>query len=153
MRLLIALLLLMTPGFARASDAVALSSTVFVERFVTDAKGKTKVVLEAPKIVVPGDRLVFMLHYVNKSNATTSNFIVTNPLPEAVQYQGAPAEWAQVSVDGGKSWGQLATLRMRERDGSIRFARAEDVTHVRWAVKDKVPVGARGTLSFRGIVR
>ncbi len=153
MRLLLALFLMMTPGLAQASESVSLSSAVYVERVKTDAHGKAKAVLEAPKVVVPGDRLVFMLHYVNSGDAPKQNFIVTNPMPKAVAYQGAQDGIAQVSVDGGKTWGPLVLLRMKENDGSVRSARPEDVTHVRWAIRDAVPVGARGTLSFRGIVR
>jgi hypothetical protein len=153
MRFFLALFLLMMPGLARASDAVSLSSAVFVERVKTDANGRTKAVLETPKIVVPGDRLVFMLHYVNGGAEPKQNFIVTNPMPKAVAYQGAQDGIAEVSVDGGKTWGPLPTLHVKEEDGSVRSARPEDVTHVRWAIRDSVPSGARGTLSFRGVVR
>ena len=152
MRYFCLLLCLLTPCLAKAANSVVLSSTVFLEKTVADANGRQHVVLEEPKVVTPGDRLVFILNYRNVGNAPASEFIVTNPLPSAVSYQGS-GESAEVSIDGGKSWGALAVLRKREPDGSWRAARPEDVTHVRWALNRAIPAGAEGRLSFRGVVR
>ncbi len=153
MRMILALMLLLIPGIANAANDVALSSEVYVEKYVPTSSGRSKVVLEAPKIVLPGDRLIFVLSYRNAGQAPASDFVVTNPLPGAVSYQGTPDERAQVSVDGGKNWGPLAQLRMKESDGNWRGARPEDVTHIRWAMRNAIPPGATGKLSFRGIVR
>lgn len=153
MRLLLALFALWAPVAAIAADNVALSSTVFVEKTVADPGGRSRTILTEPKVVLPGDRLIFVLNYRNVGSAPANNFIVTNPLPGAVAFQGTADQRASVSIDGGRIWGKLAELRVREGDGSVRSARPEDVTHVRWALTGKVPVGAQGKLSFRGIVR
>lgn len=153
MRLILAILMMFAPGLAYAANVVALSSEVFVERLVQDESGRAKTVLEMPKIVVPGDRLVFVLNYRNVGVAPANDFVVTNPLPDAVQFQGTADPVAQVSVDGGQNWGALVALKIHEKDGNWRAASPEDVTHVRWAVKQAIPVGAKGKLSFRGIVR
>lgn len=153
MRLLLLILALLLPAAAPAADAVNLSSAVFVERSTIDAAGRHKIVLEAPKMVTPGDRLVFILAYRNEGAQPAANFIVTNPLPQAVAYQGSADTGTQVSVDGGRSWGSLPALRVRDSDGALRAARPEDVTHVRWAMRQPIPAGGRGQLSFRGIVR
>lgn len=152
MRILLFLLAMLAPGVAQAANNVALSSTVFLEKTVADTDGRSRVVLEEPKVVTPGDRLIFILNYRNAGNAPASDFIVTNPLPMAVAYEGG-ADGGQVSIDGGKSWGTLALLKMQDADGRWRSARPDDVTHVRWALKQAVPAGAQGKLSFRGIVR
>lgn len=148
--LLIALLL---PGVAFANQAVSLSSEIFLEKSVADSNGKTRIVLTEPKIVTPGDKLIFFLSYHNKSTAPAANFTVTNPMPGAVAYQGTNDPAAQMSVDGGKNWGTLPSLSVRETDGSLRNARVEDVTHVRWTMRTAIPAGAQGKLSFRGVVR
>jgi hypothetical protein len=153
MKFLIALLALMAPASAFAANNVALQSAVFVEKTLPDANGKSRVVLQEPRIVIPGDRLVFMLSYRNVGSKPASDFVVTNPMPGAVAFEGTPDNQAQVSVDGGHVWGMLANLRIREVDGMLRTARPEDVTHVRWAMKNAIPAGAQGKLSFRGIVR
>ena len=153
MKILIALLALVTPIAAQAANEVALTSSVFVEKSVPQADGKTRLVLQEPKVVVPGDRLVFVLAYKNMGGKPATDFVVTNPMPGAVAYQGTGDAGAIVSVDGGKSWGPMAALKVRKSDGSVRSAYPEDVTHVRWAMKTPIPVGAAGKLSFRGVVR
>jgi uncharacterized repeat protein (TIGR01451 family) len=153
MKLLLALLALVTPLTARAANDVALTSSVFVEKTVPQADGKSRLVLEEPRVVVPGDRLVFVLAYKNMGAKPATDFVVTNPMPGAVAYQGTGDTGAIVSIDGGRSWGTLAALKVRKADGSVRAAYPEDVTHVRWAMKAPIPVGAAGKLSFRGVVR
>lgn len=139
-----------TPAVA---TPVALSNSVFVERISTDAQGTRKVILEEPKVVTPGDRLVFVLSYRNASNKPAEKFVVTNPMPAAVQFAEQGEGNAMVSVDGGKNWGTLAALRVADGDGGMRPARAEDVTHIRWAFASPIPAGATGKLMFRGIVK
>ena len=145
--------LLASTGAVAASNRVAMSSAVFVEKDIVDPQGRSRIVLEPPRLVAPGDRLVFLLRYRNTGTAPASDFIVTNPLPETVSYQGTPDARAIVSIDGGHNWGTLARLRVRERDGSLRAARPEDVTHVRWTLKRAIPAGSEGRLVFRGVVK
>ncbi len=153
MRLFLALFLILVPSFSYASESVALDSSVYVERIVPEANGRTRTVLEPPKVVTPGDRLVFILQYRNTGTQSAKDFVVTNPMPAPVAYQGTSDTVAQVSVDGGKTFAELAALKVREADGTLRAARPEDVTHVRWALREPIAAGALGKLSFRGIVR
>jgi uncharacterized repeat protein (TIGR01451 family) len=152
-RFLLALAALFTPGLAMAADSVALSSTVFVEKMVEDSDGRTRITLQQPKVVTPGDRLVFILNYQNQGPKPATNFVVTNPLPSAVVYQGTADATAELSIDGGKSWGPLSALKVPDGPDRWRSARPEDVTHVRWTMKQAIPAGGQGKLSFRGIVR
>lgn len=152
MRLFFLAFLAMVAAPAAASP-VALSNKVFVERVSTDAQGNRKVTLEEPRVVTPGDRLLFVLNYRNASARPAEKFVVTNPLPAAVQFAEHGDGAAELSVDGGKSWGNLAALRVQNADGSLRPARAGDVTHIRWAFNAPIPAGASGKLMFRGIVK
>lgn len=152
-RLFLTLFAFLLPAVAQAANDVALTSAVFVEKTVPEANGKTRLVLEEPRTVVPGDKLVFVLAYRNQGAKPATDFVVTNPMPGAVAYQGTGDAGAIVSVDGGKSWGPLSALKVRKADGSVRAAYPEDVTHVRWAMKTPIPAGAAGKLSFRGVVR
>jgi uncharacterized repeat protein (TIGR01451 family) len=145
--------LIATPTMAQGNSAVSLNSDVLVERTSTDASGRVQVVLEEPRVVVPGDKLVFVLRYQNNGRAPASDFVVTNPLPAAVAFQASGDERADVSIDGGRSWGKLGALTVRDADGSSRAARADEVTHVRWAFAQPIPAGEAGRLMFRGIVR
>jgi uncharacterized repeat protein (TIGR01451 family) len=153
MKYLISLLALLAPAAAMAGNGVTLASNVFVERVKQDPTGKPKTVLEPPAVVTPGDKLLFELSYKNGSAEPAADFVVTNPIPEAVSYAGGEGDGAVVSVDGGKSWGKLAALTIKLPDGTTRPAQHGDVTHVRWTFTRAIAAGEGGKLSFRGIVK
>jgi uncharacterized repeat protein (TIGR01451 family) len=153
MKIIFALLALSTPAAAIAANDVAVSSKVMVERVKQAPDGSSKVVREEPGIVTPGDKLVFLLSYRNGGSAPATGFRVTNPIPGAIAFAGGESEGATVSVDGGKSWGPLASLRIANADGTSRAAQPADVTHIRWAFSQPIAAGNAGELSFRGVVK
>jgi len=152
-KLLILLLATLAPAPAFAANQVALDNNVFVERVSIDASGKQRVLLEEPKVVVPGDRLVFVLNYRNAGGEPADKFVITNPMPSAVRFAGAADASPIVSVDGGKAWGALDTLSVIQPDGTRRPAQPADVTHIRWAFQKPIPAGGTGKLMFRGVVK
>ena len=147
------LLAALIPGPAFAANQVALDNHVFVERVLIDAEGKQRILLEEPKVVVPGDRLVFVLNYRNAGAQPADKFVVTNPMPSAVRFADAGDTRPLVSVDGGKQWGLLADLSVPIEGGMRRAAQPADVTHLRWAFQKPIPVGGTGKLMFRGVVK
>lgn len=153
MKLIAFLMALAAPAAALAADNVQLSSEVFVERETRDDSGKPVIKLEEPKVVTPGDRLLFVLNYRNVGNAPATSFTVTNPMPNAVTYVAAVSDGALVSVDGGKGWGPLGALKITNADGTVRPAAPADVTHVRWTLRQPIAAGGQGRLSFRGSVK
>ena len=152
MKILIALFALLAPAAAVAADDVSLTSKVFVERIKAGADGKPVTVREEPGVVTPGDRLVFVLGYRNGGAQPATGFTLTNPIPPSVAFTGSEDSTAVVSVDGGKSWGALASLKVVAADGTSRPAVAADVTHIRWSFARPIAAGTGGELSFRGIV-
>jgi uncharacterized repeat protein (TIGR01451 family) len=153
MKTLIALLALAAPSALWAADSVSLTSEVLVEHVKQQADGSSKVVREEPKVVTPGDKLVFLLSYRNGGAQPATGFVVTNPIPSSVAFSGGESEGASVSVDGGKSWGPLASLKIANADGSMRPATQDDVTHIRWSFAQPIAAGRAGQLSFRGVVK
>lgn len=147
------LLAVLAPTQASAANQVVLDNSVFVERATTDAAGKQRILLEEPKVVVPGDKLVFVLNYRNAGAQPADAFVITNPMPSAVRYADAGDTRPAVSVDGGKNWGTLETLTVPLADGTRRPAQPADVTHIRWAFQKPIPAGGAGKLMFRGIVK
>ena len=147
------LLALFLPSAALAQNQVALTSEIFVERTVTDANGAARVSLEAPGVVTPGDRLVFVLSYRNNGAAPASDFVVSNPIPDSVVFDGTESPGAVYSVDGGRNWGPLSALTVRGADGNSRPATQADVTGVQWRFAQPIPAGSGGQLRFRGIVK
>lgn len=138
---------------AFAATPLQLKSDVFVERQVVRSDGSNAVILEKPDRVTPGDNLVFVVRYKNVGGSTASNFVVTNPLPSAVAFNGTSDGLEVVSTDGGKSWGVLGTLRVTKLDGTTRPAVFTDVTHIKWNLNQPLTAGAEGKLIFRGIVK
>jgi uncharacterized repeat protein (TIGR01451 family) len=142
-----------TPILAQTRNAVTLRSDVMVERLQRDAVGRARVQLVPPTRLNTGDQLVFIVNYRNTGAHAASGFVITNPLPGSVSYLGSSDPQAVVSVDGGRSWGQLSQLHATQRDGSVRRAQARDVTHVRWAFAQPIASGQSGRLIYRGVVR
>ena len=134
-----------------ASPAVALSGDVKLVRVRSVGGVKTEEQVE-PKVVVPGDRLLFTTRYTNSGKVAVTNFIVTSPLPPAVVLTHEPAQGYVVSVDGGKTWGFLEQFQVDDGKGGSRPATSADVTHTRWKLALIEP-GATGVLSYKAIVR
>lgn len=144
----------------KAASPVTLSSDVKIERTVADAAGKETTKLFTPKdvAVVPGDNVVFTLLVNNTGAEPAAGFRATNPMPGAVRFVSVAEAWADVSVDGGASWGKLADLKVKTKDAAgtaevERAAAAEDVTHVRWVFPDAIAPGSKRTVSYRGVVK
>lgn len=137
-----------TPALAQD---VALTGTVMLEQSVTRNGAETTELVE-PKSVVPGDHLMISTVYRNGGAKDAENVVVTNAIPPAVSFaQAESANGFKVSVDGGKTWGDLAALTISDQ-GRTRPATPADVTHVRWTIA-KVAPGAQGKVEFRGIVK
>lgn len=143
-----------------AKSPVTLSSDVKIERIEIDAAGKEQTKIYGPSdiAVVPGDKVIFTLQVVNTGAEPAAGFRATNPMPGAVQFTSVAEDWAEVSVDGGVTWGKLVSLKVKSKaaDGTAAVERAagpEDVTHVRWVFADAIPAGAKRTISYRGVVK
>jgi uncharacterized repeat protein (TIGR01451 family) len=152
-KLMIATLAILPGQAAIAASPLQLSSDVFVERQIKRTDGSIATVLEMPKLVVPGDSLVFVVKYKNIGPVAANNFTVTNPLPRAVAFNGTSDGREIVSVDGGISWGPLAKLQLTGNDGKSRPARMTDVTHIKWNLAKTLLAGSEGKLMFRGVVK
>ena len=140
------------PAAAHAAPGgVALHGDVKVET-TTVVNGVEKTVLTVPKIVVPGNRLLFSTAYHNEGAAPVLNFVVTNPVPEGIAVAAPDAAKLIVSVDGGKSWGKLAGMTVKDAKNVPHPAQATDVTHVRWTVASIAP-GAGGSVAFHAVVK
>ena len=90
--------------------------------------------------------MVLMLEWHAPGKA--DNFVVTSRVPRDLAFKRAGGKRAQVSTDGGKSWGELGVLRIGSRK-----ATAEDVTHLRWYVSDADAALGKGLLTYSAIVR
>jgi hypothetical protein len=140
------------PALAQGDSPVSLSGDVKAVVTSVDDAGNSTTELVEPGTIVPGDRLVFGTDYANTGVEPVKNFVVTNPLPGPVRLASDADESLVVSVDGGTSWGTLASLTVTLEDGSSRSAQHTDVTHVRWTLAEIAP-GESGRLEYPAIIR
>jgi hypothetical protein len=143
-----------TPLAAQTRQSVDIKSSVLAVKEVVDAKGVKKNIFVAPTTVVPGTPLVIALKYQNNDKRPATNFVIDNPIPKSVRFTGLGinSEFGVVSVDGGKTFGNLATLKTVNPDKTSRPARPSDVTNVRWVFAKPIASGQTGTVMFYGAV-
>jgi len=139
---------------ALPAQAMTASQTVEVERTVTQEDGSVDIVVAAPDKVIPGDLLIYTVNYFNDENDVTSNFRIDMPVPAEITYLEGSAQRDDAvvlfSIDDGKSFAPRETLIVNLEGGSTRSALSEDITHIRWTLKQDVNPGDRGQMSFKG---
>lgn len=148
--------LLLLPAAARAQQgSIELKSIAEVEVTETNAKGVKEVKrLDASKAkVVPGDVVIFTTTYTNIGKQPADKVVITNPVPEHMDYLDKSAEGKganiNFSVDKGKSYGTPDKLMVTDAQGKTRKAGPMDYTTIRWTLVKPVPPGGTGSVSFR----
>lgn len=144
------------PVAAAASDPIRLTSGVYQEQEIVDGSGLRKVKQVPASTLQPGSELVYVVSYANVSDKP-ARIVITNPLPADLGYRSASGALdgtqSDVSVDGGKTYGPLASLMVNGGDGTVRPATAADITHVRWTVPRPVRPGEQGRVSLRAVLK
>ena len=132
--------------------AIKLDIAVQKEIAIKDPGGVQKVQLVEPKLVVPGDAVVYRITYTNVGKEPTSAVVVNNRVPEHMTYIPATAEGANTnilfSVDG-TVFGPPEKLKVRLPDGTERPATVKDISYIRWLVASEVQPGGSGTVSYK----
>jgi hypothetical protein len=123
---------------------VALEATLFLERERATPRGPV-LTLEPARRLTRGDRVVTLLTWYRLGG--NGGFVVTNALPPALAYDPGDRD-EDVSVDGGRSWGRLGTLRLGHR-----LATAQDVTHIRWRISPTQAMNGSGRIAYAGLVK
>jgi uncharacterized repeat protein (TIGR01451 family) len=139
---------------APAAAQVSLENKVLKETTVRAADGTVTTKVAPMKSLAPGETAVYVMTYRNGGRTPASNLVINNPVSKDVRYAGPAANSATpvVSVDGGRTFGQLQTLTVAGPNGR-RAAQFADVTHVRWTVAGPVAPGSSGSVSYKGVVR
>ena len=143
-------LALLTPGRRaepRPAPAITLDSAIFVERSHLQGGALVRA-LEPAGRLVRGDRVVTLLTWARRVPGAGGGFTVTNALPHGLAWQGSADGDAELSVDGGRRWGRLGTLRTAQR-----LAVPEDVTTIRWRISPVQAAARSGRIAYSGLVR
>jgi len=154
---LLPLLILVVAGSAMAlaqeKGTIELKSIAEVEVEDFNAEGQ-KVIQRVPAAkVVPGSEVIYTNHYTNVGSEAAANVVITNPVPEHMQYLAGSAQGADTaitfSIDGGQTFADPDRLLVVEADGRKRPARPEEYTHIRWARQKALAPGQQDRVAFR----
>ena len=157
----LSVLILLPAWSARAVDSggkpgIEISATAEVEVVVKAADGREETKRVPAAKVVPGTTVIYTLHARNASEKPASDVVVTDPIPEQVEYVdgSTTGDGTRVtfSVDGGKTWGAKGALKVKGQDGAMRAALPGDFTHIRWEFEKPLAPGESRAVSFRAKV-
>lgn len=122
---------------------------------VIDLQGKSSDrSLEAA--VVPGDEVIYTINYTNLSKDAAAKVVITNPIPEHMNYKGGSADGANTTIEfsvDGQHFAAADRLLVTMADGKTRPARAEDYTRVRWTLGAPLAPGKKGHVSYRAVLQ
>jgi len=106
--------------------------------------------------VPPGVAVIYTLHADNKGSKPADDVVVTDPIPEHMDYVDGSASSQGTrltfSADGGKTWAAKEKLQVKGKDGALRAASAEEITHIRWQFEKPIAPGESRAVEFRARV-
>ncbi len=129
---------------ATANDRVELVSSVFVESRPSESGYRSIV---PASTLSRGDKVVLLVKWTSPHDRTS--FKVSASVPASLAFQRSGMDALEVSIDGGKSWGQLGTMKIN----GARLASPEDVTHLRWTISRREAARGSGRIAYSALVR
>ena len=135
-----------------ATAQIDLVSTAEVETVLTAADGSVTTERIPAGKVIPGEEVIYTVHYENAGAEPAADVIITNPIPKHMHLLRTDGLQPNVhlvfSVDGGRSFDALARLEITGNDGRPRPATAADCTHLRWVFERQLEPGEAGAVSY-----
>ena len=159
-RIATALMILATsilPASALAQGKIELRSVAEVELEIEKANGEIELRRAPAEKVVPGDDVIYTITATNISAAPVGDVVVTDPIPEHMDYRDGSAigngTEITFSVDGGQSYDEPANLTVVMSDGTVRPAGAQDYTDIRWKFTEELSSGESRWVRFRATLQ
>ena len=148
---IVTVLALVAAGAAFAD--VELTAEALTEVRTTNEAGEEVISFVKADKVVPGDEVVYTIHYVNRGTEPAEDVVITNPIPQHMVFtdvgQSPRGAEVEMSADGGAEYGTPGQITVTDTGGGARPANASDYTHVRWTFQEPLEPGAEGSVSFR----
>lgn len=145
-------LALITSTSQAAEDQIKVWSKA--ETKVTVEKDGKKVEKKIPAVkVLPGKVVYYTTEYKNISKKSVDGINIINPIPKLTTYVKGSA-WGDnasvsFSVDGGKTWGESKSLKIKNKEGKMVQAKPSDFTHIRWKHNGAIKSGATKRAAFQ----
>lgn len=128
-----------------------------VEITEVNDKGEKTVKRVPAKSVVPGTTVIYTITAKNTGNEQADNVVITNPIPEQMQYIDGSAFGSGTnitfSVDGGNKYAAPNKLTVNDAAGKPRAATATDYTHIRWTFDFNLKPGQEAPVWYRAQVK
>ena len=151
-----ALVLIAVSGRALAEATVEVRTLAEVEVKVKDKDGKETMQRQPAKKVPPGVAVIYTLRAENQGSKAADDVVVTDPIPEHMDYVDGSASAAGTkltfSADGGKTFVAKDKLMVKGADGVTRAATASEVSHIRWQFEKPLAPGESRSVEFRARV-
>lgn len=146
-------LLILAMFSAHAMAQIEVKTVAEIEVTEINDKGEKIVKRTAATNVVPGTEVIYTITAKNTGTEPADNIVVTNPVPDQTVYVDGSAFGAGTnitfSVDGGKSYDKAQNLKVKDKAGQSHNAKAEDYTHVRWALQFNLQPGQEAPVWYR----
>ncbi|MGC1455090.1 MAG: hypothetical protein WA946_07885 [Nitrospirota bacterium] len=147
-------------AWTQQKSAIALKSVAEVEIAEKNEKGEKvikRVDVAKAAATVPGDTVVFTTHYTNTGKQPATDVVITNPVDKNMTYLDNSAEGSntriEFSTDGGKTYSAPEKLMVKNAQGMVRQAGAEDYTGIRWTLTKPLTAGGTGSVSFKARIK
>lgn len=108
----------------------------------------------------PGDTIAYTVIAKNTGDGVMVDPSIVDPIPEGVSYvvDSAKGENCRIvfSVNGGMQYSVWPVMVTATTEGGTRVERpaeTEDVTHIKWLVRENIPAGGEKRLSFQVVVQ
>ena len=119
-----------------------------------EARGEKEVIYS------PGDTIEYTIIAKNTGTGVMVDPEIVDPVPEGLSYvaNSASGENCQIffSINDGFKYNEWPIMIQMESDSGTQLgkqASADQVTHIKWIVNDRIPAGSEKILSFRAVVK
>lgn len=138
---------------AQAEDgAIRFSNNAYKQEISTDKDGKKQFNFVAPKLVLPGDVILYEIEFENISNQVISDIVVNNPLPNNSKYRAGSARGKSTEITfstDGKTFKTAEKLIVKDKSGKSWLAKPEDYQAIRWVYKQALKPGEKSKVSYK----
>lgn len=148
---------LMLSAGAYAQSNIVINSFAFVEKVKVE-NGKETKVLEKATSVLPGETVIFKNMVENKNTSPAKDIVVNNQVPKEITFVEAFSSddkhtQLEYSVDG-VSFNKADKLMVKDKQtGSMRTARPEEYTYVRWIYTQAIPAKTQMEFNYKGTLK
>lgn len=142
-------------GAAVAEGCIELRTVAEVEQRTVDAQGNLAVRRVPAAKVVPGTEVIWTVSARNVCQKAADALTIDSPIPEHMAYVADSAAAARATVSyslDGQRYAGADALTVREADGTVRKARADEYRAVRFAMNAPLGAGQSISAQYRAVV-